>query len=102
MILEVSHFDEFFAAVNGGWQPFAWQRRLVSYLVDHRRWPARISAPTGSGKTAVIEAHVFAVALSAGEREPERRLPRRLSLVVDRRALVDDQYDHAGELARRL
>jgi CRISPR-associated endonuclease/helicase Cas3 len=102
MMLEVSHFDEFFAAVNGGWQPFAWQRRLVSYLADERRWPARISAPTGSGKTAVIEAHVFAVALSAGEREPERRLPRRLSLVVDRRALVDDQYDHARKLALNL
>jgi len=102
MILDVEHFDEFFAAVNNGNQPFAWQRRLVSYLADQRRWPARISAPTGSGKTAVIEAHVFAVALSTGEREPQRRLPRRLSLVVDRRALVDDQYDHACELARRL
>ena len=102
MILEVEHFDEFFAAVNRGHQPFAWQRRLVSYLAHQRRWPARISAPTGSGKTAVIEAHVFAVALTAGEREPERRLPRRLSLVVDRRALVDDQYDHACAVARSL
>jgi len=102
VILEVEHFDEFFAAVNLGHQPFAWQRRLVSYLADQRRWPARISAPTGSGKTAVIEAHVFAVALTAGEREPERRLPRRLSLVVDRRALVDDQYKRACDLARNL
>ncbi len=102
MILEVAHFDEFFAAVNHGHQPFAWQRRLVSYLAEERRWPARISAPTGSGKTAVIEAHVFAVALTAGERDPERRLPRRLSLVVDRRALVDDQYKRAGELALYL
>ncbi len=102
MNLEVGHFDAFFAAVNNGKQPFAWQCRLVSYLADQRRWPARISAPTGSGKTAVIEAHVFAVALTAGECGPERRLPRRLSLVVDRRALVDDQYEHACKLAQKL
>ena len=102
MPLTLDDFDTFFAAVNHGWRPFAWQRRLVRYLAVQRRWPEQITAPTGSGKTAVIEAHLFAVALTAGERDPAQRLPRRLSLVVDRRALVDDQYAHARALAAHL
>jgi CRISPR-associated endonuclease/helicase Cas3 len=109
MPLSIGDFDAFFEAVNPGKEavnpgkrPFAWQRRLVAYLAEQRHWPSRIAAPTGSGKTAVIEAHVFALALTAGAREQDRRLPRRLALVVDRRALVDDQHAHASGLAARL
>jgi CRISPR-associated endonuclease/helicase Cas3 len=102
MRLELSQFDDFFSSVNEGRTPFQWQRRLVEHLARYRRWPTRISAPTGSGKTAVIEAHIFAVALTADEPDSARRLPRRLSLVVDRRALVDEQHEHATRLAARL
>ncbi|MGH3908340.1 MAG: type I-G CRISPR-associated helicase/endonuclease Cas3g, partial [Pseudonocardiaceae bacterium] len=54
-----------------------------------------------AGKTAVIDVHVFAVALMAAE-ATSVRVPRRLALVVDRRTLVDDQYEHARWLADRL
>lgn len=102
MSLTIDQFDDFFAAVNKGHRPFAWQRRLVVDLVDHGGWPERIDAPTASGKTAVIEAHVFAVALGADGALPGARLPRRLALVVDRRAIVDSQFDRARRLATQL
>lgn len=102
MELGVADFDAFFAAVHEGHQPFAWQRRLVAYLLEERRWPDQIAAPTSAGKTAVIEAHIFAVAATAAELRAERRLPRRLALLVDRRALVDDQYAHTQVVAAKL
>jgi CRISPR-associated endonuclease/helicase Cas3 len=93
--LTVVEFDEFFREIHQGREPFDWQRRLLAYLIENRRWPEVIDAPTGSGKTAVIDVHIFANALRFGA-------PRRLVLAVNRRALVDSQYDYATTLAAKL
>ncbi|MDN6553810.1 MAG: type I-U CRISPR-associated helicase/endonuclease Cas3 [Bifidobacterium mongoliense] len=96
MTLTISDFPRFFAGVNDGHRPFPWQMRLVSTVHSEGRWPAAITAPTGSGKSAVVEAHVFLTALAAVHAGP--RLPRRLCVVVDRRALVDSQADRAARV----
>ena len=93
-------FGTFFAAMHDGYQPFRWQERLLDALLADGRWPSRIVAPTGAGKTAVIDVHVFAQALRAAGDGPA--LPRRLAMVVNRRVLVDDQHTYAISLARRL
>ena len=98
--MERSDFAAFFAALNGGFGPFRWQERLLDSLLENGRWPERIAAPTGAGKTSAIDVHVFAVALTADGSGP--RLPRRLAMVVDRRVLVDDQYQRARALAAEL
>ncbi len=100
MTLSVDDFATFFGALHGGHAPFAWQRRLLDHIVREGRWPDRIVAPTGAGKTAVIEVHVFAVALMAAG--TGLRVPRRLSLVVDRRALVDSQYERVNKVNASL
>ncbi|MBT1165781.1 type I-U CRISPR-associated helicase/endonuclease Cas3 [Bifidobacterium simiarum] len=113
-------FERFVAAVHGGRRPYRWQQRLVRTILDEGRWPDRLSAPTGSGKTMVIDVHVFLNALAGLAQadglaqtddefaDPElvdavrglelERLPRRLVMTVNRRSLVDDQYDKAVEL----
>lgn len=93
-------FAAFFAAVRPGQQPFAWQERLLDELLTAGRWPDRLVAPTGAGKTAVIDVHVFAVALTTDGRGP--RLPRRLVLSVDRRSVVDSHDEHARHIAALL
>lgn len=93
-------FPDFFAAVNDGRAPFAWQVRLLDHLLERRHWPSAIDAPTGSGKSSVIDVHVFAVALGALGRAP--RLPRRLAVTVNRRAIVDQHMVRAQGLADRL
>ena len=93
-------FTKFFMAVNQGREPFRWQTRLLDTVLATGRWPDRIVAPTGSGKTSAIDVHIFATAYAAVNRGP--RLPRRLAMVVDRRALVDDQYERACHLATML
>src|ERR1044071_6237406 len=93
-------FTKFFMAVNQGREPFKWQTRLLDTVLATGRWPDRIVAPTGSGKTSAIDVHVFATSYAAVNDGP--RLPRRLAMVVDRRVLVDDQYERARQLAAML
>ncbi|WFE27972.1 type I-U CRISPR-associated helicase/endonuclease Cas3 [Solwaraspora sp. WMMD791] len=100
MSVDRADFGAFFAAVRGGQQPFRWQERLLDHLLTTGRWPDQLVAPTGAGKTSVIDVHVFAVALMAASHPV--RVPRRLALVVDRRALVDDQHAHATAIADLL
>ena len=96
-MLSIDDFGDFFEAVHGqGCRPFSWQEDLLRHLVDQGQWPEQIAAPTGAGKSSVIEVHVFANALAAVG--AGARVPRRLAVVVNRRALTDA---HA-ERARRI
>lgn len=88
-------FGEFFAALNGGNYPFSWQEEVLDHICEHGVWPERINAPTGSGKSSVVDIHLFANALAAVGAAP--RVPRRLCVTVGRRALVDSQVDRARE-----
>lgn len=98
--LTPADFSTFFEAVNPGHKLFAWQQRLVNFIVNRGHWPEQIIAPTGTGKSAVVEVHVFLNALAAVGGAP--RVPRRLFTVVNRRALVDNQYDRALKIAELL
>lgn len=96
--LVVQDFRAFFAAVNDGHEPYDWQMRVVDALaVD--AWPERIVAPTGAGKSALLEMHVFLRALAI---QNGQSFPRRLVLCVGRRALVDAQAERAASLATLL
>lgn len=88
-------FGDFFAALNGGHAPFSWQEEVLDHICEHGVWPERINAPTGSGKSSVVDIHLFANALAAVGAAP--RVPRRLCVTVGRRALVDSQADRARE-----
>lgn len=94
-----SRFAEFFAAVNSGHAPFTWQEELLDYILDHGEWPRQVTAPTGAGKSAVVDIHIFANAVASADGP---RIPRRLHTVVNRRALVDNQADHAQRIKKLL
>lgn len=96
MVLDRSGFPDFFAAVNGGYHPFRWQLRALDHLLDQGEWPHALLAPTGAGKSAVIDVHVFANALSATGAGP--RVPRRMSVVVNRRSIADQHFDRAERI----
>ncbi|MHB8657310.1 MAG: type I-G CRISPR-associated helicase/endonuclease Cas3g [Solirubrobacteraceae bacterium] len=93
-------FGAFFAAANGGSSPYPWQCALVQEVAETGRWPD-IAAPTGAGKSSVVDVHVFLVAEHASGRLAVRP-PRRLVLVAPRRVLVDDQFERATQLAAAL
>jgi CRISPR-associated endonuclease/helicase Cas3 len=93
-MLNPGRFAEFFTAVNGT-PPFPWQQRLLDQVVANGSWPTTLSLPTGTGKTAVLDIALFALACRAP-------VPRRVILVVDRRIVVDDAYRRARRLRAAL
>ena len=95
----IDTFEEFFVALHG-YAPYQWQIRLLEEASDGE-WPNLVSAPTGSGKTTIIDVHVFLNAF-AGKFGIPTNMARRLCLVVNRRALVDSQFEYAQDVARRL
>lgn len=100
-MLSREDFAEFFEALHGpGVRPFAWQEKLLDHVVSTGRWPEQIAAPTGAGKSSVVEVHVFACALAA--LGAGARVPRRLAVVVNRRALTDAHADRAARLRDEL
>lgn len=80
--------------------PFSWQEEVLDHICEHGVWPERINAPTGSGKSSVVDIHLFANALAAVGAAP--RVPRRLCVTVGRRALVDSQADRASKILDRM
>lgn len=87
--------------------PFPWQLRLAERVCRAQAdttgaWPDVLALPTGSGKTTCIDIAVFALACQATQPACQRTAPRRILFVVDRRVIVDEAFEHAERLARRL
>ena len=98
MELRPDDFAGFFRAIHGC-DPFPWQQALVESLAKCGEWPDVLDLPTGSGKTAALDAAVFHLALCAHE----PRMPAlRIALVVDRRLVVDDAFARAEKIANAL
>ena len=81
-------FAPYFQDVHGH-PPFPWQERLARRLLETGEWPEVIDLPTGTGKTAVLDAAVFSLAA-----RPDV-FPRRVAFVIDRRIIVDQVYERA-------
>lgn len=95
-------FKQFMAELyKGGKMPYQWQLRLLRAIAADGRWPQVLDVPTGSGKTTVIEIHIFLNGL-AGLGEISSKLPRRLILTVNRRALVDNQFEVAESCRKKM
>ena len=93
--IEAEDFAAFFRGVHG-FDPYPWQDRLVRRVVGAASWPEVIDLPTGSGKTAVIDIGVFALAARPSDS------PRRLVYVINRRTVVDQAYEHVLRLQSAL
>jgi CRISPR-associated endonuclease/helicase Cas3 len=92
-------FRTFFEAL---WdcEPFPWQQMLAEHV--EAGWPQVLDLPTAAGKTACIDVAVYAVAKQADSSPFDRTAPRRIWFVVDRRIVVDEAYERARSLAKKL
>lgn len=108
----------FIAALHQGRRPYLWQMRMMREVADQGRWLDLIAAPTGAGKTSVMDVHLFVNALAGlsvlddvplpNELNalikglPLRAIPRRMAVTVNRRGIVDDQYLEASTACTRI
>lgn len=93
--LTADDFGAFFTDVHGQ-VPFPWQERLTRQVLAEGKWPEVIDLPTGTGKTSVLDTAVFALAA-----RPDL-FPRRVVFVIDRRIVVDQVYERAELIRKRV
>ena len=98
MVLSAADFAAFFHAIHGH-EPFPWQQALVDELAEKDEWREVLDLPTGSGKTAALDAAVFHLAL---RHDSPQKSALRIALVVDRRLVVDDAHERATRIAEAL
>lgn len=98
MDLQPAHFAGFFRAIHG-FNPFPWQQDLVNKLANDGTWPEVLDLPTGSGKTAALDAAVFHLALGS---DVPGTAAIRIAFVVDRRLVVDDALVRAQRIQQAL
>ena len=100
--LQADEFPIFFTELWGADRDaFPWQKEFARRICTGD-WPKYVAAPTGSGKTACIDAVVFALAMQAKLPAHERTTGRRIFFIVNRRVIVDEAYLRAGELCQKL
>ncbi len=95
-----SDFKTFFHALWGQ-DPFPWQQRL-SDEVESSAWPAWLTLPTGTGKTAALDVAIYDLARQAERPMNERTAPVRIVFAVNRRIVVDEAYERARHIAEKL
>ncbi len=101
--LNLADFNDFYGSIHD-WPPFSWQSELAEQVCK-TGWPDLIDLPTASGKTAVIDIAVFALAYQAtrwDELRPNQRAARRIFFTVDRRLIVNQAYLHGRRIATEL
>ena len=99
-------FPTFYGALNStggevGREPYPWQVELAMRLAEGVP-PAAVTVPTGCGKTATIDALLFALCAQADRRPCQRTIGVRTVWAIDRRILVDEVHEHARRLVERL
>ncbi|WP_437914528.1 type I-U CRISPR-associated helicase/endonuclease Cas3 [Sorangium sp. So ce302] len=107
--LSPDDFAAYFAAIHSATPdpsdrvtPFPWQERLLAEVARDEAWPALLDLPTGTGKTAAIDVALFHLALDAALPPAQRKAPRRIVMVVDRRTVVDQAFERATKIAGAL
>lgn len=93
-------FGAFFKAL-WGFDPFPWQQDFANRLCAGKA-PDYVTVPTGSGKTACLDAAVFALAMQSVQPAAKRTTGRRIFFIVNRRIIVDEAYERAQKLAEKL
>ncbi len=98
--LTAADFPAFFREL---WEhdPFPWQSEFARRICLGD-FPEYVAVPTGSGKTACLDAAVFALAVQSFLPLEKRTQGRRIFFIVNRRVIVDEAYERAGELCKKL
>jgi len=85
-------FEAIYREIHDGQEPFPWQSEAARRLFQGEPLTS-VNVPTASGKTAMIDAALYAAAHGGA---------RRIAFIIDRRVVVDEAYDRALKIERAL
>lgn len=91
-------FKEFYEEICHR-KPYNWQTKVESEI-SVGRWKESLHAPTGAGKTDILEIWLYALYRSLYNNE--RNVPLRLWYVINRRNVVDEVYEKALHIQEAL
>jgi CRISPR-associated endonuclease/helicase Cas3 len=75
---------------------------MLAERITAGKWPQALDLPTAAGKTACIDAAIYALASQADKPIGERTAPRHIWFVVDRRIVVDEAFERSSIIANKL
>jgi CRISPR-associated endonuclease/helicase Cas3 len=97
---DLNFFCHAFSVLTDQPAPFGWQKRLYQQMLTGDL-PSVCNLPTGLGKTMVIPIWLIALAKQSGG-ESDKRVPRRLIYIVNRRTVVDQATSVVEQIRQRL
>lgn len=92
-------FEQFFKMATGH-NPYKWHVKVNKCLLDNE-WYEQLACNTGYGKTNLIVIWLYCIYTQINQGK-DRNVPIRLHFVIDRRAVVDDNFRFMRDIQRRL
>ena len=92
-------FSDFFFSVHG-FYPYQWQKDVQEFHYDNGFFPDSVSCPTGMGKTALVDIHIYNLALSTSRGRKD--IPHKLVMAVERQSIVNGISSHVLRLCSAI
>lgn len=92
-------FKQFFKDIHG-YEPYSWTQEVACHTITKGKLPEYLNAPTGMGKTSLIDVAVYALAHSLYHDAPRHR--SKIIYAVERQTVVNGTTEHVANLADKI
>lgn len=92
-------FKQFFKDIHG-YEPYSWTQEAACYTITKGKLPEYLNAPTGMGKTSLIDVAVYALAHSLYHETQRHR--SKIIYAVERQTVVNGTTEHVANLVDKI
>lgn len=92
-------FKQFFKDIHG-YEPYSWTQEVACHTITKGNLPEYLNAPTGMGKTSLIDIAVYALAHSLYHHSPRHR--SKIIYAVERQTVVNGTTEHVANLVDKI
>lgn len=92
-------FQQFFKDIHG-YEPYSWTQEVACHTITKGKLPEYLNAPTGMGKTSLIDVAVYALAHSLYHDNPRHR--SKIIYAVERQTVVNGTTEHVANLVDKI
>lgn len=92
-------FQQFFKDIHG-YEPYSWTQEVACHTITKGKLPEYLNAPTGMGKTSLIDVAIYALAHSLYHDTPRHR--SKIIYAVERQTVVNGTTEHVANLVDKI